>query len=87
MQSHKNIGIGHVQPLGQAIINLLCAPISDFTYTQTIDGQPIWDVYTADHPFRDGLSISHYVELCSGSIEKARAFYADFDVLGLNFET
>lgn len=68
-------------------MNLLSAPISEFTYAQIIDGQPTSDVYAADHYyFRDDLVNSDHEELCHGSIEKARAFRSDFNVLDLMFE-
>lgn len=86
MQSLQHLGIDHLQPLRRARMNFLSAPISEFTYAQIIDGQPTSDVYAADHYFRDGLAVTDHEELCPGSIEKARAFRADFNVLELIFE-
>lgn len=86
MQSLQHLGIEHLQPLRRALMNFLSTPISEFTYAQIIDGQPTSDVYAADHYFRDGLPVTNHEELCPGSIEKARAFRADFNVLDLIFE-
>lgn len=86
MQSPEHLGIKHLQPLRRALINFLAAPISEFTYAQIIDGLPTSDVYATDHALRDGLAVSDHEVLCPGSLEKARAFRADFNVLDLNFE-
>lgn len=87
MQSLDHLAIEHLQPLRRALINFLSAPISEFTYAQIIDGMPTSDVYATDHNFRDGLAVSDHEELCPGSIEKARAFRADFNVLDLVFKS
>lgn len=86
MQSPEYLGIKHLQPLRRALNNFLAAPISEFTYAQIIDGLPTSDVYAADHYFRDGLAVSDHEVLCPGSLEKARAFRGDFNVLDLIFE-
>lgn len=85
MQSPEHLGIEHLEPLRRALINFLSAPISEFTYAQIIDGQPTSDVYAADHYFTEGLAVSDHEALCPGSLEKARAFRSDFNVLDLNF--
>lgn len=86
MQPPEHLGIKHLQPLRRALNNSLAAPVSEFTYAQIIDGQPTSDVYGTDHSFGDGLAVSDHEVLCPGSLEKARAFRADFNVLGLTFE-
>ncbi|KAH8774455.1 hypothetical protein F5883DRAFT_412019 [Diaporthe sp. PMI_573] len=86
MQSPEHLGMEHLQPLRRALINFLSAPISEFTYAQIIDGQPTSDVYAADYYFREGLAVSDHKVLCPGSLEKARAFRSDFNVLNLAFD-
>lgn len=86
MQSLEHLRIEHLLLLCRALINFLSAPISEFTYAQIIDGLPTSDVYGTDHSFRDGLAVLDHEALCPGSLEKARAFRADFNVLDLTFE-
>ena len=70
-----------------AISNVLHTTLSLTTYAQIIDGLPIsdvaWDQYSSKlhrrHP------ISNHVAFCSGALEKAEEFRADFDLTTLRF--
>lgn len=73
----------HLEPLKQALNNLLSTTIAAQTYAQIVDGMPIASVYAEDHWFREGLPVMQHEELCPGVLEKTRSFRSQFDILSL----
>lgn len=76
----------HLASLKQAMTNILSTPLAEFAYAQIIDGMPTRDAYVADHYFHEGVPALNHQELCSGTMQKTRAFRSQFDILSLNFE-
>ncbi|KAK0664517.1 hypothetical protein QBC41DRAFT_328556 [Cercophora samala] len=72
----------------RAISNILSTEIALFTYAQIIDGLPTDEVaydrrspgLHGDHP------IEHHVDLCPGTLERAREFQQTFDPSILSFD-
>lgn len=76
----------HLASLKQAMANILSTPLAEFAYAQIVDGMPTRDTYIANHYFHEGFPALNHQELCPGTMEKARAFCSQFNVLSLNFK-
>jgi hypothetical protein len=81
--SLRHLDAEHLEPLKQAMHNLLSTPIAEETYAQIVDGMPIANVYAEDHWFYEGLPVMQHKELCLGVLEKTRSFRSQFDILSL----
>lgn len=83
MSLKHHLDAEHLEPLKQALNNLLSTPIAEETYAQIVDGMPIASVYAEDHWFREGLPVMQHEELCPGVLEKTCSLRPQFDVLSL----
>lgn len=83
MSLKHHLDAEHLEPLKQALNNLLSTTIAKETYAQIVDGMPIASVYAEDHWFREGLPVMQHEELCPGVLEKTRSFGSQFDILSL----
>lgn len=86
MLSLEDLDEEHLHPFRRSLFNILSAPLAEFTFAQIVDGQPTSSVYAGDHFFGDNLPVMYHETLCPGSIQKAQAFRASFDILSLKFE-
>lgn len=86
MLSLEDLDVEHFEPFRGVLLNILSAPVAEFTFAQIINGQPTSSVYASDHFFRDNLPVMHHETLCPGSVDKTQAFRSGFDILTLKFE-
>lgn len=84
--SPEHLDAEHLQPLRQALSNILSTPVAESTYAQILDGMPLSDVYEYNHWYLKNFPVETHHVLCAGSLEKAIAFRSSFDFTLLQFE-
>lgn len=81
-QPRHKLDESHLAAFGQAIANILTTELARLTFTQLVDGCPLWDVVSKlDHYdlVREEPVFNHR-ELCPGALEKAEAFRNELDI-------
>lgn len=80
---------GHLAVFERAVTNILSIDLAQLTFTQLVDGLPLWDVvFALDHyGLVEDEPVYKHRELCPGALDKTKAFREAFDPAMMEIRT
>ncbi|KAI1505917.1 hypothetical protein F5X99DRAFT_175152 [Biscogniauxia marginata] len=77
----------HLDAATKAIHNAVSSNIAESTFSQIIDGMPLFESYVEFHYPPKDHPINDHEALCDGALEKTRKLRVDFNPLALGFDS